>query len=416
MVGRPLAHTLVEALRFSLPVRRRAPRHLGIAQAAGPFVGLARVGGRDPASPGSCSRSASLLGGAVGVADARSPRVDARPSPPLAVAAGAARRRRPRRSSPRVATAPASSSTSPRCRAAASRARAPIDVPSRLVTERHLDATAAIEPDPDLDLVVWPENVDRRRRLRRPATSSPRSPPRPPGSACRSPSASPRTSRRAGSLHQRPGHRDARRRGRQPLRQGAPGPVRRVRAAARAARGARRAGRPGAHDAVAGTGPAVLDLPRRHPRSPWSSRGRCSSAAGPARASATAARLHPQPDERGQLQRHDRADPAGGVEPAAGRSRPAAGSCRWRRRGSRAFVTPDGDVIDRTAVGERAVIRHAVELRTGRTWYVSLGDGPFAARPRSVAASRRRRVAELGCATAARASPAGRPSALEQHA
>jgi apolipoprotein N-acyltransferase len=41
------------------------------------------------------------------------------------------------------------------------------------------------------------------------------------------------------------------------------------------------------------------------------------------------------------------------------------------------FVTPDGDVIDRTGVGERAVIRHVVPLRTGRTWYVSLGDGPW---------------------------------------
>ena len=41
------------------------------------------------------------------------------------------------------------------------------------------------------------------------------------------------------------------------------------------------------------------------------------------------------------------------------------------------FVTPDGDVIDRTAVSERAVIRHDVELRTGDTWYVRLGDRPF---------------------------------------
>ena len=40
------------------------------------------------------------------------------------------------------------------------------------------------------------------------------------------------------------------------------------------------------------------------------------------------------------------------------------------------FVTPDGDVIDRTAVSEQAVIRHVVELRTGRTWYVTLGDAP----------------------------------------
>jgi len=34
-----------------------------------------------------------------------------------------------------------------------------LDVPSRLVTERHLEATRTIEPDPDLDLVLWPENA-----------------------------------------------------------------------------------------------------------------------------------------------------------------------------------------------------------------------------------------------------------------
>jgi apolipoprotein N-acyltransferase len=43
------------------------------------------------------------------------------------------------------------------------------------------------------------------------------------------------------------------------------------------------------------------------------------------------------------------------------------------------FVSPDGDVIERTAVGEQAVIRHRIELRTGRTWYVTIGDGPWIA-------------------------------------
>jgi apolipoprotein N-acyltransferase len=33
-----------------------------------------------------------------------------------------------------------------------------LDVPSRVVTERLLAATDTISPDPDLDLVVWPEN------------------------------------------------------------------------------------------------------------------------------------------------------------------------------------------------------------------------------------------------------------------
>ena len=47
--------------------------------------------------------------------------------------------------------------------------------------------------------------------------------------------------------------------------------------------------------------------------------------------------------------------------------------------GFSAFVTPDGEVLDRTAVGERAVIRRAVELRSGETWYTRLGDGPVIA-------------------------------------
>jgi apolipoprotein N-acyltransferase len=44
--------------------------------------------------------------------------------------------------------------------------------------------------------------------------------------------------------------------------------------------------------------------------------------------------------------------------------------------GFSAFVSPDGEVLQRTAVSERAVIRQAVELRTGDTWYTGLGDAP----------------------------------------
>ena len=40
------------------------------------------------------------------------------------------------------------------------------------------------------------------------------------------------------------------------------------------------------------------------------------------------------------------------------------------------FVSPDGDVLDRTAVSERAVIRHDVELRRGHTLYTRVGDAP----------------------------------------
>ncbi|MGD9705340.1 MAG: apolipoprotein N-acyltransferase [Acidimicrobiia bacterium] len=44
--------------------------------------------------------------------------------------------------------------------------------------------------------------------------------------------------------------------------------------------------------------------------------------------------------------------------------------------GFSAFVTPDGDVLQRTGVSERAVRTQEVELRDGSTIYVSIGDRP----------------------------------------
>ncbi len=45
--------------------------------------------------------------------------------------------------------------------------------------------------------------------------------------------------------------------------------------------------------------------------------------------------------------------------------------------GFSAFVSPDGDVFDRTAVSERKVITRTITLHSGRTWYLQLGDLPF---------------------------------------
>jgi apolipoprotein N-acyltransferase len=47
--------------------------------------------------------------------------------------------------------------------------------------------------------------------------------------------------------------------------------------------------------------------------------------------------------------------------------------------GFSAFVSPDGDVFDRTAVSEQRVITRTIALKSGRTWYSHLGDTPFAA-------------------------------------
>ena len=45
--------------------------------------------------------------------------------------------------------------------------------------------------------------------------------------------------------------------------------------------------------------------------------------------------------------------------------------------GFSAFVSPDGDVLDRTAVSEQKVITRRITLTSGRTWYSHLGDVPF---------------------------------------
>ena len=247
-----------------VPVRRRAagqPRHLPGQRPAGRDRPRRR---RDPASRGSCSSSASRSAPLRRRRRARrQPRLDRRSAGSRAVVvvlavsfvAPARHRHRPharrRRRPGRRRAGHAARST---CR-------------RRVVTERHLEATRTIEPDPTLDLVLWPENVDRRRRLRDQRAAARRSPPRRPGSACRSPSASPRTCpaspaqiTNAQVVVTPDGDGD------EPLRQGPPRAVRRVRAAARAARGARRAGRPGARRTPSpAPTPAVHRAARRHP-------------------------------------------------------------------------------------------------------------------------------------------------------
>ena len=45
--------------------------------------------------------------------------------------------------------------------------------------------------------------------------------------------------------------------------------------------------------------------------------------------------------------------------------------------GFSAFVSPDGDVFDRTSVSEQKVVIRTISLNSGRTWYSHLGDTPF---------------------------------------
>jgi apolipoprotein N-acyltransferase len=47
--------------------------------------------------------------------------------------------------------------------------------------------------------------------------------------------------------------------------------------------------------------------------------------------------------------------------------------------GFSAFVSPSGEVFDRTGVSEQAVLDRVISMRTGHTIYVTVGDGPWIA-------------------------------------
>ena len=70
----------------------------------------------------------------------------------------------------------------------------------------------------------------------------------------------------------------------------------------------------------------------------------------------------------------------GATIPASSRLR-AVETGRWLVQASPTgfseFVSPDGDVQQRTAVTEQRVITQTIALRVGDTWYVTLGNAPF---------------------------------------
>jgi apolipoprotein N-acyltransferase len=160
VIARPAAHTLVEALRFSFPFGGVPLASIGIAQAGGPFVGVARVGGvialtwvvfqigfalagPAPAIPGFARR---LRPGARGVAHGVAGFAAAIL---VVVVAAFAPRGEPTGATLTIAVVQGGGEQGTRA----------IDTPAGLVTERHLAATRTIQPDRDLDMVLWPENV-----------------------------------------------------------------------------------------------------------------------------------------------------------------------------------------------------------------------------------------------------------------
>ena len=367
-IGRPFAHTLAEALRFSWPFGGVPLASLGIAQAAGPFAGVVRVGGVILLTwvvfQGGCALGvlARRLTGAT--ADVR-----------LAVAGLLA--------AVAVTTisviAPHGHGTGVFLDIAAvqgggEQGTRADDVPSAVVTERHVDATRSIEPDDELDLVLWPENVvdvtefagspelaeiaGEAARLGVPISVGVTEDV--PGEDDRFTNAQVivtpegEVTSRYDKVRRVPFGEYVPLRG---LLDALGAPVDQV-----------------PNDAVPGTEPAYLELPdgtRLGVVISWEVffggrvRDGVREGAGLVLNPTNGASYSGTIVQTQQI--------------ASSRLR-ALETGRWvvqaAPTGFSAFVSPDGDVLDRTAVSERAVIRHDVELRRGETWYTRLGDGP----------------------------------------
>ena len=165
VLARPLAHTLVEALRFSFPFGGVPLATLGIGQVGGPLSEVVRVGGVILITWVTFQFGFAIL---PGIRMAMQPMAEPDPDAPgeqrvshrpvtiafgLAIAAVAA-----------SAVAPSGRDIGETLQIAVvqgggEQGTSALEVPSSVVTERHLDATRTIDPDPDLDLVFWPENT-----------------------------------------------------------------------------------------------------------------------------------------------------------------------------------------------------------------------------------------------------------------
>lgn len=397
VLGRPAAHSLVEALRFSFPFGGVPLASLGIAQAAGPFAGIARVGGVilitwvvfqvgfalgalfSAARQQAADRGQRLAIGAIVAAAAV-----------LGLAATVAPRGTGTGEHLDVAAVQGGGEQGTRA----------IDVPTRVVTDRHLEATRAIEADATLDLVLWPENVidtvdfSTSEELRLVAAEAARlgvpfavgitedvagQPGRisnaqvvvTPDGAVTS---------RYDKVRRVPFGEYVPLRG---LLEALGAPVDQV-----------------PTNAVAGTAPAVLDLPdgtRVAVAISWEVFFGGRTREGVKHGAEVILNPTNGASYTGTIVQTQQV--------ASSRLR-SIETGRWLVQvsptGFSELVTPDGDVIDRTAVSERAIVRGRVELRTGRTWYVSLGDAPFIAALAIVFAgswvltARRSRLASLG--------------------
>ena len=256
------------------------------------------------------------------------------------------------------------------------------DVPARVVLERHLEATRSIEADPDLDLVLWPENVvdvndvpfvdseafdaiaAEAARLGVPfavgvtedADQTGRGEPGQITNAQVVVTPDGEVTSRYDKVRRVPFGEYVPLRG---LLEALGAPVDQVRT-----------------DAVPGTGPAVIEMPDGTTIGGRDLVGGVLRRPGPRGREASAATFIVNPTNGASY--------SGTVlqtqQVASSRLR-AVETGRWvvqaAPTGFSAFVSPSGDVDQRTGVSERAVITRRSTCAPAETWYVTLGDGPW---------------------------------------
>jgi apolipoprotein N-acyltransferase len=382
VIGRPAAHTLVEIVRFSFPFGGVPLASLGISQAGGPLLGIARLGGVILITWVVFQLGFALAGPAPTVprlVRRRRPSATGAPHGVIALAAIVV-------VIVIAAVAPQGSRTGRTITIAAvqgggEQGTRATDVPSRVVTERHLEATRSIEADPNLDLVLWPENVvdindepfegsqiladiaAEAARLDVPFTvgvtedadQTGRGGPGRVTNAQVVVTTDGRVTSRYDKVRRVPFGEYVPLRG---LLDALGAPIDQVRT-----------------NAVAGTTPAVIELPDGTELGvviSWEVffGGR--------------AREGVKRDASVIINPTNGASYTGTVvqtqQVASSRLR-AVETGRWvvqaAPTGFSAFVSPSGEVHQRTGVSERAVITREIDLRSGRTWYVRIGDAPW---------------------------------------
>ncbi|MCU1395410.1 MAG: lnt [Ilumatobacteraceae bacterium] len=160
VIGRPAAHTLAEALRFCFPFGGVPLASLAVSQSAGPLVGVVRIGGAVLLTWITFQIGFAIAGPSPFVPQfARRKGTQARGEWHGVIALGAVVL-----TLVIAALAPQAHATGTSLKVAVVQGGGPqgthaIDTDSRLVVERHLAATRTLQPSDHLDVVVWPENV-----------------------------------------------------------------------------------------------------------------------------------------------------------------------------------------------------------------------------------------------------------------